>query len=225
MANIPKIKSVRVRQLDNNGNVSYNMEVVVKHDDQNEVANVITELTPVGNAPAPSTNSLVCTYVDSVSVKNKKYYVNASLGFSGDALDFKYNITATMKKADGSTIGVPETKSTRVDNGEADTIPGIKDIRITKTSTGEYNIYVDVVNNSAGLVPSVSVTVVPSASDNAAPPPLGRGSLTCGIQTNALFVNLGGLQFGSDALGHIYTTTAVIDGGDSLQKDVTVVSE
>lgn len=228
MANIPKIKNVRVRQLDNNGNVSYKIVVVVKNDDNDEVANVAAVLSPATpESPAPSPSNVVCVFKKEVSDKNKKRYVNKDLTFASDSLDFEYNVTATMKNASGGTVGTPVTRTVAVEDKDDDELPTVSNIRITKTGGGEYNVYVDVINNEAGSVTSVAVVVIPSENDPGqdAPSPV-RSSLTCAMQTNALFANLGGLLFGGeDALGDVYTVSATIDGGGSLQKDVTVVSE
>ena len=222
MANVPKIKNIRVRQVDNGGTVGYKVVVVVKGDDADEVANVDAALTPASTeSPAPNPSNVVCIFKAENSAKNKKRYVNNTITFASDALDSDYSVTATMKKANGATIGTPVTTVTAVEDKDDDETPGtavIGSATITQTRAGsgfQYLLSVIVQNDTNNEVSDVTVLITtPVGAPQATPTTPAVCAFAANVPAGKEYTN-NTVQFASDPLAGSYTYSLLVTMRDS----------
>ena len=100
----PKIKNIRIRQTTETHPGTYKIVVIVKHDDNDEVANVETQLTAVDKGPDASGGTIKMSLDKSASTKSEKYYT-AEVKFKADPTGYEYEVVAVMKDAKGGKIG------------------------------------------------------------------------------------------------------------------------
>jgi hypothetical protein len=225
--NVPKIKNIRIRE---SGNAdSYRIVVVVQDDEEDQVDNVETVVAAQGESPAPVVPNLICEFRNQNPNNDNKRYINKTLTFVSNALNFPYTVTSTMKNAAGNTVGLPVVRpDVFVESTSDEDIPVVTNIRVTQAPDGTYNVSVSVENNEDNEVNGVSVSLtIPDGENNPNYPVPGR-AVTCSYVSNTLFSNLGGMQFtGGNALGYSYVAKAIIDGGVGvpLTQTITVVAE
>jgi len=114
----------------------HQMNLYVLNDDAAQVANVLVEITPVGNAPKPLVNKLTANYSSESSSKNEDVYEISKLEFASDPNGFSYDVVLTMLDANGKIVGesVKETISFKKNE------PKIKDMQILELRNSDASL-------------------------------------------------------------------------------------
>ncbi len=225
-ANTPKIKNIRVRELDTAGGTSYKIVVVVKHDDLDQVNSVEVGLTPSSpSSPAPSSPVFSLPFKAENSAKNKKRYVNKDISFGSSALGKGYVATVTMKDASGATVGAVETINVTVtDKADIVTDPAtVTGVHIAETGLGTNNIMV-FVTDLGNLVKFVRVELLPISRTSPTPNPATM-VLPFDVQLPDLtkrFANYGGLGFSASAVGAEYFVIITLLDANGLDLDTPI---
>lgn len=146
-----------VKQVTNaNGSVSNRVIVVVGDDSvTNQVDKVEVSLSPIGEAPAPSSNNMILP-LKVVKANGNKRFVNAELTFSTSALGANYTMTSVMKDSSNKQVGEAVSgPTTVVDNKES----RIRNIVIRQVNSNNFLLKVVVVDPT-NTVTSVDVIFV-----------------------------------------------------------------
>lgn len=109
-----KIKRIRIRPTNNPGD--YKVIVVVKDDTNQQVKEVEVQFNEPFEGPDPVQNPVICEFKKYVEERKKSRFVYKPETFDGDPVDSTYNVTATMKDANGNVLGVPADQDVTVED-------------------------------------------------------------------------------------------------------------
>jgi len=121
----------------------HQMNLHVLNDDAAQVANVLVEITPVGNAPKPLANKLTASYSPESSSKNEDVYGISKLEFTADPNGSSYDVVLTMLDVNGKTVGEPlkETICFEIKKDVCDTKFKLKDVAYSENNiSGLYSL-------------------------------------------------------------------------------------
>lgn len=129
--------------------------IVVVGDDSetNEVNTVDISILAEGDAPNPTSDSLVLP-LKVVKKNGNKRFVNKDLDFEGDPVNFSYTVTAVMKDVDNNQVGESFTGPVKVeDDGDS----RVRSVRITQIDDTNFRLKVVIIGDSENNVDKVEV--------------------------------------------------------------------
>lgn len=145
---------IRRGKIKKRASIGYKAVVVVGDDaDADEVDHVTVEIASSLESPEPTETSITLPLKVVKDNGNKRFVFN-QLEFNGDAVNFSYDLTVTMRDAAGEAVGEPETLSAEVeDDGDS----RVRSVSIRQIDDTNFQLRVVVVGDDADETASVEV--------------------------------------------------------------------
>lgn len=118
----PKVSTIRIIRADYCGDgesftkPGNRIVIIVKGDDNDEVASVKANIEPVGKSPKPSNSAVEVKLSKETSTKDAKRYMLSPLDFAGEIEGAAYNVTLVMLNSKGTQVGNSVVQTVKVDS-------------------------------------------------------------------------------------------------------------
>ncbi len=136
-----------------NGN--FRSTVIVADDPNHEVDTVDVALTPVGDAPPPTSGSFSLTLKNENASGNRQFDTSA-VRFAGDAVGASYAVTSTMKDASGNVVGTPVTETVEIVGASNDGL--LDSVTVSQVDPTNFQVQVKLSGDPAGTAVTAHVT-------------------------------------------------------------------